>query len=403
MTTDQKIIKNKVGLLKLAEHLGNVSQACKVMGYSRDSFYRFAELYEKGGELALQEISRQKPLPKNRVEERIEQAVVNFAIEQPAYGQLRVSNELKKQGMFISPGGVRSVWLRHDLETFAKRLKALSAKVAQDNLILTEDQLRALEKAKQEKEAHGEIETEHPGYLGSQDTFYVGTLKGVGRIYQQTFIDTYSRVAHAKLYDRKNALVAADTLNDRVLPWFEEQDVTLLRVLTDRGSEYCGNLQHHEYELYLAVENIDHTKTKAKSPQTNGICERFHRTMLEEFYQVAFRKKLYGSLEELQADVDAWLAFYNGERPHSGRYCYGKTPLQTFQESKYLAAVLKRCSINCTATQSSKTWRQPLSDKSTVSDQVLSITNNLTSYSYPDKGNENVVVAQGSELCCMLY
>ena len=338
MTTDQKIIKNKVGLLNLAQHLGNVSQACKVMGYSRDSFYRFAELYEKGGELALQEISRQKPLPKNRVEEHIEQAVVNFAMEQPAYGQLRVSNELKKQGLFISSGGVRSVWLRHDLETFAKRLKALSAKVAQDNLILIEDQLRALEKAKQEKEAHGEIETEHPGYLGSQDTFYVGTLKGVGRIYQQTFIDTYSRVAHAKLYDRKNALVAADLLNDRVVPWFEEQEVSLLRILTDRGSEYCGNLQQHEYELYLAIENIDHTKTKAKSPQTNGICERFQRTMLEEFYQVAFRKKLYNSLDELQADVDAWLEFYNSERPHSGRYCYGKTPMQTFHESKHLAA-----------------------------------------------------------------
>lgn len=197
---------------------------------------------------------------------------MNFAVEQPAYGQLRVSNELKKQGLFISSGGVRSVWLRHDLETFAKRLKALWAKVAQDNLILTEDQLRALEKAGQEKEAHGEIETEHPGYLGSQDTFYVGTLKGVGRIYQQTFIDTYSRVAHAKLYDRKNALVAADLLNDRVVPWFEEQEVSLLRILTDRGSEYCGNLQQHEYELYLAIENIDHTKTKAKSPQTGRPC-----------------------------------------------------------------------------------------------------------------------------------
>lgn len=232
---------------------------------------------------------------------------------------------------------MRSVWLGHDLETFAKRLKALSAKVAQDNLILTEEQLRALEKAKEEKAAHGEIETEHPGYLGAQDTFYVGTLKGVGRIYQQTFIDTYSRVAAAKLYDRKNALVAAEMLNDRVLPFFEQEDVRLLRLLTDRGSEYCGNVQHHEFELYLAIEDIDHTKTKAKSPQTNGICERFQRTMLEEFYQVAFRKKVYTTLADLQSDVDAWLRYYNEERPHSGRYCYGKTPMQTWMESKHLA------------------------------------------------------------------
>lgn len=336
-STQDKIIKNKVGLLRLAETLGNVSQACKVMGYSRDSFYRFKELYDTGGELALREISRKKAILKNRVDEAVEEAVVAFAFEQPAYGQVRVANELKKQGLFISPGGVRSVWQRHELETFKKRLKALEAKAAQENLILTEAQVRALEKAKEEKEAHGEIETEHPGYLGSQDTFYVGTLKGVGRIYQQTFIDTYSRVAFAKLYDRKNALVAADMLNDQVLPFFEEQDVRLLRVLTDRGTEYCGSVQQHEYQLYLAIEDIDHSRTKAHHPQTNGICERFHKTMLEEFYSVAFRKKVYTSIEQLQADVDEWLRYYNQERPHSGRYCYGKTPMQTFRESKHLA------------------------------------------------------------------
>ena len=191
-------------------------------------------------------------------------------------------------------------------------------------------------KAKEDKEAHGEFESECPGYCGAQDTFYVGTLKGVGRIYQQTFIDTYSKVAFAKLYDRKTPVTAADILNDRVLPFFEEHEIVLSRVLTDRGTEYCGT-DSHEYELYLAVEDIDHTRTKAKSPQTNGICERFHKTVLNEFYRVTFRKKIYKTLEELQTDLDAWLKLYNEERPHQGRWCYGKTPMQTFLDSIPLA------------------------------------------------------------------
>jgi transposase InsO family protein len=337
MNTQIKLIKTKVGLLKLAEKLGNVSQACRLFGYSRDSFYRIKELYDTGGEAALHEITRRKPILKNRVAPEIEEAVVQIAFDYPAFGQVRASNELRKKGIFISAAGVRCVWQRHDLEVFEKRLKALEARIAQDGLILTEAQMMALERKKEKREALGEIETEHPGYLGAQDTYYVGNIKGVGRIYQQTFIDTYSRVAFAKVYDRKTALTAADLLNDRVLPFFEVQELPLLRILTDRGTEYKGKPEHHEYELYLNIEAIEHSKTQIKHPQSNGICERLHRTMQEEFYAVAFRKKLYQTLNELQKDLDEWLTYYNNDRTHSGRYCYGKTPMQTFIDSKELA------------------------------------------------------------------
>ncbi|ARM35219.1 TPA: IS481 family transposase [Legionella pneumophila] len=331
-----KIIKHKVGLLNLAEELGNVSKACKVMGLSRDTFYRYKSAVESGGIDALFDQNRRKPNIKNRVDESVELAVKEYAIAFPAHGQQRTSNELRKQGIFVSPSGVRSIWLRYELANFKDRLKALEAKVASEGIILTEAQVVALEKKKFDDEACGEIETAHPGYLGSQDTFYVGTLKGVGRIYQQTFVDTYSKVAFAKLYTTKTPITSADLLNDKVLPFFEQRDLPMLRILTDRGTEYCGKVEQHDYQLYLAINNIDHTKTKANSPQTNGICERFHKTILQEFYQVTFRKKIYESIDELQKDLDVWMDYYNNQRTHQGKMCCGRTPMQTLIESKQI-------------------------------------------------------------------
>ncbi len=337
MTTEEKLIKNKLGLLELAAYLRNVSEACRVMGYSRDTFYRVKSAYEEGGIEALKEKSRRRPNIKNRVSEDVERAVVELALEDPSLGQVRASNTLRQRGTFISAAGVRCVWLRHDLETFKKRLRALEERVAKTGEVLTEAQLRAMDKATEEKIAWGEIETEHVGYLGAQDTFYVGTLKGVGRIYQQTFIDTYSAVGFAKLYTSKHPINSADLLNDRVIPFFDQHSIELLRVLTDRGTEFCGRADSHDYELFLALNDIDHSRTKAKNPQTNGICERFHKTILDEFYHIAFRKKIYLTMGELQDDLDDWLLRYNNRRSHQGKRCQGRTPMETFLENLPLA------------------------------------------------------------------
>lgn len=339
MTQSQKLIRAKLSLLELGKLLNNVSEACRVSGVSRQHFYDIKKAYEEGGVEALAEQTRRnKPLHKNRVSQEVEDAVVAVAQEFPAFGQVRAANELRQRGIHISGGGVRGVWLRHGLETFKKRLKRLEEIAAKEGTVLTEAQVQALEKARTNRQSDpDEIETHHPGYLISQDTMYVGYIKGVGRIYQQTVLDTHSSVAFAKLYDTKTPLTAADCLNDRVLPFFEQQQVDVLRVLTDRGTEYCGREDTHPYQLFLGLQDIEHTRTKVRHPQTNGICERFHQTVQNEFYRVVFRKRIYTSLEELQADLDEWVVLYNEQRTHQGKRCKGRTPMQTFAAGRDLA------------------------------------------------------------------
>jgi len=338
MTTQEKLIRKKLSLLELAEFLTNVSQACRINGCSRQHFYDVKQAYEEHGLEGLKEKSRRKPCLKNRVAPEVEEAVVQMAIEYPAYGQVRAANELKRKGIVVSGGGVRSIWMRHNLETLKRRLRVLEEKSAKEGIVYTEEQLRALETLRREREeSPDEIVTEHPGYLLAQDTYYVGYLKGVGRIYQQTGMDTYSSVAFAKLYTAKVPVTAADLLNDRVLPFFEDQELPILRVLTDRGTEYCGLPERHPYEVFLQYHEIEHTKTRARRPQSNGICESFHKTILNEFYRVTFRKKIYQTVEELQKDLDDWLEHYNNNRTHQGKRCQGRTPMETFKAGLDLA------------------------------------------------------------------
>jgi len=245
---------------------------------------------------------------------------------------LRTPNELKKVGIILSAGGIRSIWLRHNLHLKKFRLKRLEQWAAENTHILTEDQVAALERVKEDREAHGEVESPHPNFLVAQDTCYIGYIKGIGKIYQQTGIDTHSNVGFAKVYPDKTSLTAADFLNDKVLPFFDEQSTKVLRILSDNGPEYCGRPETHPYQLFLHLNGIEHTRIRVRHPQTNGAVERLNQTIQEEFYNVAFRKRLYRSLEEIQIDLDVFMAWYNEEGTNQGRYCQGRTPLVTFRD-----------------------------------------------------------------------
>lgn len=330
MTQQQYIINRKMNLVELAQTLGSISGACRKLQVSRQHFYDIKKALKEEGIQGLLEKARNKPRYGNRVAEEVEMKILEYSLEYPTQGQVRVANELAKQNILVSAGGVRGVWLRHGLERRGQRLKRLEKWAAETGGILTESQVQALEQAKEEREAYGEIETFHPGFLLGQDTFYVGWIKGVGRIYQQTGIDTYSNVGFAKLYMEKTSMTAADFLNDKVLPFFDEQGIRLLRTLTDRGTEYCGIQEQHPYQLFLYLNEIDHSRTKARNPQTNGMTERLNQTILDEFYKVAFRKKVYTSLEEIQIDLDEFMAGYNTRRTNQGRHCQGRTPMETF-------------------------------------------------------------------------
>ena len=332
MTQEQYIIGRKVNIVELGQTLGNISEACRKLGVSRQHYYDIRKAIEEEGLAGLLDKSRSMPRLGNRVAPEIEQRVLAYALESPTHGQVRVANELKKQGIIVSAGGVRSIWLRHQLQTKGLRLKRLEKWAAENTGVLTESQVQALEAAKEEKEACGEIESHHPGFLFAQDTCYIGYIKGVGKLYQQTGIDTHANVGFAKLYLEKTALTAADLLNSKVLPFYDEHFIRVLRVLTDHGPEYCGRVETNAYELFLHLNDIEHTKTRVRRPQTNGAVERLNQIIVDEFYKVAFRKKLYHSLEEIQADLDGFMARYNNDRTNQGRYCQGRTPMQTFME-----------------------------------------------------------------------
>ena len=335
MTAKEKVAQRKLSMLQLAEKLHNVSEACRIMSYSRQQFYEIKRSFQEHGFDGLLD---KPPIPNTmptKTPPEIEKKVIDFSIKHPARGQQHIADLLALENIQLAPATVRNIWIRNDLETRYKRMLKLEEVTAGRKVKLTEEQIRLLEKHNPEfKERH--VESPHPGYLISQDTFYVGTMKGVGRIYLQGAVDTFCSLAFGKLYTAKIPITAADLLNDRVLPFYEQEGVDIKAILTDRGTEFKGRLESHPYELFLQLNDIEHRLCKVGTPRTNGFVERFNRTILDEFFREAFRKKFYSSVEELQADLDKWLDHYNHERPHRGYRNMGRRPYETFTEGKKL-------------------------------------------------------------------
>jgi transposase InsO family protein len=330
MTTDARIARRKLSLLELAQELGNVSKACKLVGYSRQQFYEIRRNYQTYGAAGLiDKLKGPKGPHPNRLASEIEEAILDYALVHPTHGPNRVAHELALRGIQVSAGGVRGVWSRHDLLTKHERLLRLERTTAEQIIDLTEEQRRLLERFSPEfRERH--IEAPHTGALVAVDTFFVGHLKGVGKVYLQSAIDCHSRYAWARLFPNKMPVTAVQTLNNDILPTFEEHGAVIDAVLSDNGREFCGRPDQHAYELFLQLEGIEHKTTKVGRPQSNGILERWHRTLLDEHLRVQGRTVWHETLDDMQQALDLYLVRYNRERPHQGRGMERRTPLQAF-------------------------------------------------------------------------
>ena len=337
MSTTEKLIKARMGMLALAEQLNNVSAACRRAGISRSHYYEIKEAFEKFGAEGLAPQAKRKPRMPNQTPPELEAQIVEMTGRYPTYSYLRISDQLKLVGVGVSPSTVRAVWQRHGLTLRIHRLLWLEQKTAAQGGILTERQIRLLQKHRgrtSDPEQH--VEAPYPGYLLCQDTYFIGTIKGIGKIYMQSVVDAHCSLGFAKVYLSKVPMTAVDVLDDRVLPFYEDHAAEVEHLLTDNGREYCGRELKHHFELFLAISQIRHRRTEVRSPQTNGFCERFHRTVKEEFFSSAFRHTLYESVAQLQQDLDRYLEFYNRERAHRGYRTQGRTPYQAFLEGLLL-------------------------------------------------------------------
>lgn len=329
-TAEKKVAQQRLSVLQLAEALNNVSEACRQRGMGRSHFYEWKRRFQTHGLAGLVDLPPvHKTHPMTTAPEVVEQ-ILALSLGHPMWGCIRLSDQLKLQGVSVSSPVIQNILIKHGLGRKYERLLRLEEQALAQAVELSAEQVAAIEKLNPcFRERH--VESSRPGELLCQDTFMVGNLKGVGKVYLQAVVDTYGSYAFGYLHCGKLPEHAALVLCNDVLPQYEQWGLAVTAILTDNGREYCGR-EHHAYELFLALNDIAHRTTKVRSPRTNGFVERFNRTVLDEFFRPAFRTKFYESVEALQTDLDAWLKEYNCERAHQGYRNRGKRPIDTVTE-----------------------------------------------------------------------
>jgi transposase InsO family protein len=335
MTADEKIARHRLSVLELAKTLGNVSEACRQRDMTRTQFYEYKRRFQTHGLAGLKDLPPiHKTHPFTTPPEVVDR-ILAVSLEHPGWGCVRLSSMLKLEGISVSSPTIQTLLIKHEMGSKYERLLKLEEKVAQAAIELTPEQVAQIEKANPSfRERH--IESSRPGELLAQDTFFVGHLKGVGKVYLHAVVDTFGSYAFGFLHTSKQPEAAVAVLHNDVLPFYQDRGLAVTAVLTDNGREFCGT-DRHPFELYLALNDIEHRRTKVRHPQTNGFIERFNRTVLDEFFRSAFRTTFYESVEALQADLDAWLVHYNTERPHQGYRNLGRRPIDTINNhSEYV-------------------------------------------------------------------
>ncbi|MFQ5861442.1 MAG: IS481 family transposase [Dehalococcoidia bacterium] len=327
---EKKVVRQRLSVLQLAEALSNVSEACRRRGMSRSQFYEYKRRFQTHGLQGLRDLPPvHKSHPMATPPEVVER-ILALSAENPMWGCTRLSQQLKLSGISVSSPTIQNILAKHGLASRYERLLKLEDRAAKEGLQLTPSQVAAIERANPcFRERH--VESSRPGELLAQDTFFVGHLKGVGKVWLQAVVDTFGSYGFAYLHTGKMPEHAVAVLHNDVLPQYETWAIAVGAVLSDNGREYCGK-ETHPYELYLALNDIQHKRARVGRPQTNGFVERFNRTLLDEFFRRAFREKLYESIEALQKDLDRYLKFYNTERPHQGYRNMGKRPIDTVRE-----------------------------------------------------------------------